>query len=970
MSSLIKQLFFILLCGLLLNNLYADESPPPGFESVSSTQTNYVDAYFMGNYLVPLLVTIDDNTIEIDNPHALILDLPQTIDTTKILNALSGKISNNTSQACSYALAKKPCNILSPKVASVIYDQKKMRLYVFINPRFLPHVTAAQAAYLPTPNANISYMNTLTTIDSFSNNILNYALQSHSALARKNFDLTLDANYDGNRDFNSDTIHRNVNNFQMDNFVGSYAFAGKYLQAGMVSTQGASIISTQDLLGVSFKTDLNQLQSQRNIRGIPIEIYLSTQSLISVYKNGRLISSASYSAGNQILDTTNFPEGAYDVNIKITDANNNVRTVTRFYVKSTSIPPLNHPQFSMSLGQLEQTTTNTPTIPTYGTASIYQLGYAQRLTDNWAMGENLLGSKDLSVSETDISWLLPYITLTGSLLYGTDGDWGTGANSQTVWGNSSLGFQFSKIYGHIYTKTQTNQNNVFDPITSNKLQASLYFSQRFKYGSANTSFSEIKTADNAQTNAFNIAYQLPFTWLKKLRSRLQLGYQVDETDRLVSLTLSFAIVQDNVTHSLSTNIQHYLHGLANDRYKNDYNVAYNLDWNKHQLGMTKQRANLKLTHDESYNSALASYSFTNNLAYVNTSINRNQPTLTANNTQFSLTASTGIVLKPGQASLSNTRLGTTGFLVKVQSPNSKDKFEVLINGKPINVIRSNKATFIYAPAFKTYSVSIESLNKTLYSFDSRLRNVTLFTNNVQYLSWHAMTKYVLITQLVYPDHKPLGFAQIKGGHAINQTDSTGYLHAEVTDADKHLLVDPLHGPACKLDLTKVKPKEGFYYQKKMVCKPTGEYSSRQEVIVNQTDLSHKIVKLKANRPITVPSPITTFKTNNNDENNASTLPKNFLYVTRLYYPNHRALGSAKIVDGNRHYQTDSIGYVHAELNHTTGVLLVQPVRGPKCEVLLKHIIPVRGIYYATVTYCQPLIDKMIFFNKKKKGQRS
>jgi N-dimethylarginine dimethylaminohydrolase len=68
-----------------------------------------------------------------------------------------------------------------------------------------------------------------------------------------------------------------------------------------------------------------------------------------------------------------------------------------------------------------------------------------------------------------------------------------------------------------------------------------------------------------------------------------------------------------------------------------------------------------------------------------------------------------------------------------------------------------------------------------------------------------------------------------------------------------------------------------------------------------------------------------------------------------------------IISNQIFLQQCPIGYVHAELTHTTGILLVAPVHGPKFEVILEHINPVNDIYYHPATTCQPLIDHEVFY---------
>ena len=797
-----------------------EESPPPGFENIKTLQTTYVDGYFMGNYVTPVMISYTEHTVTIHNPKIIVQDLPDISDAKKIIQALSGTIASHANQACSDPQAKLPCNVLQPKVASVIFDIKHLRLFIFVNPKFLPTAVQTKHRYLPTPNATTSYINSLSVISSATNNLLTYTLNSNSILAHKAMDFSFDANYSGVRRLNTETPLNDPNTFMLQNILGTYAKSGKLFQAGMITTEGGNFLSNQFILGAAIKTQLNQLQNEKQIRGLSLEIYLPTPSLVSVFQDGRLIGSGSYPAGNQFLDTQSFPEGAYNVVIKITDTSGNVREITRFYVKNTTIPPLGHPQYYLSLGKLQQPIQNTETVlPDIANIPIYQLGYAKRLTPNLAFSENLLGSNKVSTLESNLTFLLHYISFTASGLYATDNDWGLGGYSQIIWKTFVAQLRVTKIFGHIDTLEQAEQDNVFDPITTNSLQSSLSLSQDLFTGNINASYNRSESADNTIDNSYNIGYQFPFKLFKSLQSRLQVSYQEDNDDRLIYLTLTLSLQHNNWSHYVTNSLQHYLNQPTDNQPTNDYNINYQAAWQKQKLGMYRQNASIDLTHDDSYNSANASYKIDSNNGYLSTSIRHNAPKNIPQNTQFTLTAHTGLVFKPGRFSISNTSLGTTGFLIDVESPNANDKFQVLINGRPVNIIDSNDPTFIYAPPYKSYRVSISSINKTLYALDTKPRQVTLYENNVQYLQWKATEKYVLIAQLIYPDNKPLGLASVEGGVGVNQTDEQGFMHAELLENIKKLIIKPLKGKSCEIDLSHIKPENGFYYQEKMLCKP-------------------------------------------------------------------------------------------------------------------------------------------------------
>ena len=246
--------------------------------------------------------------------------------------------------------------------------------------------------------------------------------------------------------------------------------------------------------------------------------------------------------------------------------------------------------------------------------------------------------------------------------------------------------------------------------------------------------------------------------------------------------------------------------------------SYDGNWYRYDDD-AKRSASLSAEHDEDYNTAQARMKYSNHYGYLGGDYRINQPTDADNNEQYNLRFGTGIVYQPQTLALRNTELNDSGVTVIVHSPNNKDRFEVLVNGRKKTVIPANRTTFIPMTAYATYQVSVESVSKSLYHLDSRTKRMTLYQNNIEHLSWSVDKKYVLITQVFTLDHKPVKHAVVEGGIGINQTTAQGFLHTELLGRTQQLIVEPLKGKPCVINTSKIKPVSGFFYQDKMLCMP-------------------------------------------------------------------------------------------------------------------------------------------------------
>ena len=68
--------------------------------------------------------------------------------------------------------------------------------------------------------------------------------------------------------------------------------------------------------------------------------------------DGRLAGSRLYQAGNNALDTSALPDGAYTILLRIREPGGEVREERRFFVKNAQVAPLGQPINSLTLASL------------------------------------------------------------------------------------------------------------------------------------------------------------------------------------------------------------------------------------------------------------------------------------------------------------------------------------------------------------------------------------------------------------------------------------------------------------------------------------------------------------------------------------------------------------------------------------------------------------------------------------------
>ena len=92
-------------------------------------------------------------------------------------------------------------------------------------------------------------------------------------------------------------------------------------------------------------------------RGSELLVFLTRRSRVDVLRDGRLLTSGFYDAGQVRLPTRDLPTGAYPVTLRITDATGRSVEETRFFSKTNSIPPQDTDLWYVEGGALRNTNT-------------------------------------------------------------------------------------------------------------------------------------------------------------------------------------------------------------------------------------------------------------------------------------------------------------------------------------------------------------------------------------------------------------------------------------------------------------------------------------------------------------------------------------------------------------------------------------------------------------------------------------
>jgi outer membrane usher protein FimD/PapC len=805
--SITKPLIYILQPTFEIST---PEGPPPGFEFLDEPQTTIMDVYYGAELVQQAEVTYTPITVRFSNPTLVVASITDAADKQAIIAALSGDIATHSAQLCT-TRNPSPCGVIQPEVAGVIFDPGKLRLNVFINPRFLKSAIQ-QPKYLPASEAGLSYVHNFNLSTAGSETQQYYSLYNNAILAYRQAQLAMQYSY-GN------TLGSvNQQQLNIDQLAAKYIFHNYVLQGGILLTQSDSFIANQNILGFGISTSRELLINREEFQASPINISLALPSQVTVYRNNRVLNSQFFQAGNQQLDTSYFPQGAYDIVIEKRDILGNVTRQTQFFVKTTQLPPLHQTDYYFNLGFLQSNTSNGQSnFPSYSSIPIINAGAIKRLAEQWGVGASLTSGRHQTYFSSSVVYTGKGLQITPAALISTVADYGAGV---------TIAYSKERLAGSMTARKiwarddrpqiqQQAQLDYFDPLTQNTAQYSANISYLWGSTTVNLTSNINQTAGAARQTQYGLSLSRPLKLLANSNGNLSFNLikSDSETSGLVQYTFNFT--QGDFNHNLAIG---YSQQASAGQSNSGLNAQLNSNWS-HQLtdnqllqlggGLNQQPASRNLNLAMNYQTARMSLAAAANQSQANGGESQQN---------YNLNLNTSLVIAPHLLSLNRPGGNNAAILVDVTGPKTGDKIKVMVNRQAIATVDTNRPQALFLEPYEIYQVTINPIGEQLYTFDHKERKVTLYPGNVQTLRWQLMPKIILFGQVLYPDGQPVNNAAVFGGIELEQTDEQGYLQVEIHHAQE-LAVYPRQGQTCLVKLPKLTVQNGLASIDKLTCVP-------------------------------------------------------------------------------------------------------------------------------------------------------
>lgn len=610
-----------------------------------------------------------------------------------------------------------------------------------------------------------------------------------------------------------------------------YAF-GQEMQAsaGLMEAAGQSFARSIDFYGFNFQSNEDLLFLDELNQGTRVEIYLQTRSLVEVYRNsensGRTLYSRMLDFGTEVLDTRDFPDGSYDIEIVITDNRGNVTRETRPFNKTSKLVPNEAAQIQFSAGLARDE------LDPIDNAGVIYAGIRKRLTDQYEVGFSGYGVADDIVFEGTIAGnhqanLFGFAGLVETrLTAGID----IQGRPSGVEGLVSLSGEDSNML--------IGARKVFDRDPDPNDPAELALTERdsinFNFSTPinlidgidprlNFSAQWARAPSTGTTYRFGPEISMPLDIFPRYTTDLKVSYIKTDADYQALMSLA-------ARQNLREWQQSYTAVLRNNSDDTNLTTTAGLAFNGEASAYEDWRRNLRtfvgLRLDPVYSvnmdeqasintnaDYIGKYARVN--AYFDADLNERQGRLGGEfKNTFLWSKKTGF-------KASGKNLPADGAFLAVKIKGSPDaKVEVKVNGLRKSYGTTGETVFLPLQVYKPLEIAVSDSedNDGLYTIKEDAVNLTAYPGNFIYREFTVLKSIFIFGQLTDPQGTPLAQRRFKLGDQVYYTDDTGSFNLEYPyEAGIKSATITSDNLACRMDLSALKPDQIILEAGAIIC---------------------------------------------------------------------------------------------------------------------------------------------------------
>ncbi|WP_174291544.1 TcfC E-set like domain-containing protein [Sphingomonas bacterium] len=773
-------------------------SRPAGFDSLLQPQEAIADVVMGGRLLGQARVRYSPGKVTVLDVDALVALLPDLLDPAAIRAALAmPDLDSHPGMVCraNTDAERAACGIYHPAVAGVVFDDQRFRLDVYVHPGLLAVHPVATRGYLPRPQPGVSLVDRFGGSIAGSGGDAFYGLQNRAILAEGAARLRTDLSFSSYEGLTVDTLAA-----ELDRPGVRYA-------AGALWVPGIELIGRRRLIGAGVASQVDTRLDRTSIAGTPLIVSLPLRARVDIIRDGRLLTSRNYEAGNQALDTTSLPDGSYEVVLHIEEIGGTAHDERRFFTKNVAIAAIGEPIFFAYGGLLGRNRRNAP-FATSGTP-LYLAGIARRFSPHLALDASVMGTDRTGLLELGGYHLgqAAQVRLAGLVSVHRDAGVLFQASSsgvarlnytidaRRVWSHDDrplipLGEDGGDYGGIAVDRTAQLAAGSFTQVNAT-------ISYNLKPGQIGVTGSYRRDPRAGRSYAIGPTLYWPLVERAAVQVNLRGDMTVSNHGSSVFIGLTFQRVR--ARSSLTASLGARATSATSDNHDAAVIGAVGGSW--HRPDVLGGDATLAGDVEREVSGTLVRGRADLAARHATLDVDVAQPIAGHDGaTQYGINFQTMAAVTSSGIALQGRDQNDSILRVAVQGAPRGAPFEILVDNAARGIVHAGTETSIAVAPYRQYAVRIRSVGGDIIQFDGNTRLVSVYPGNVGRLVWSARRVVAMFGRAVWADGTPVADAAVYVAGAIGGTDGDGYFQIEA-GSDDVLKIQSPDGRTCRLPLS-------------------------------------------------------------------------------------------------------------------------------------------------------------------------
>lgn len=780
---------------------FLETSPPAGFEDLREPQPLVVDLYYGNRNIGAARALVGPESLRFEEPELIAALIPETLNPEAVLTALNHPLKLNSHALCR-AQTQRDCGTLAPDVLGIIYDRDRFQASLFISPELLPSRAADVDPYLPESSSEFSAVQTLR---GYWSGVANTA-----ASGADNFSNDSSALYgDTIVSFGEDGLHSSwalsdQRNSQVSRLHWARDYRGKALAVGLIrpTTGLSSFINNSALYGAEFRRSDRSRIDQRYRQGSPLEVNMPLRGRVEIHRDGRLLHSELLEAGNQLLDTSNLPSGAYPITLRTFDESGRLLGEREeYFSKDSQLPAPGEWDWQLLAGRPVNLLSEDFLPETYG-ETLLQGTLGRRLHDNFGLYATLAATGDESAGEIGFRWVSEYFDFSPGFIRSSSGQSGYRLSGalRSPWATLSANSAYldeqpagtgTPDYRLLYSGIDSGNAQLSTSVLGGQLAA------RYTERASATPIAPagalsdvpVESRGTLARRLKTVEYRFPIRAGRSWGGDVALAVNEADGEQLITASFQLRYRSGQWNHSGRLYTENgdagelYRTGVSTqwrdgDRWAGDFEqrISADSDGEDHLLS--------SYTHVAGRRGFLRSQM--NYRSGINTSLS------------YSGSFGTSLMSNGNSFAWGGERTHTSGVLVNVQGA-PEEQFEILVNGQRRGYAAGGTRSLINLPEFDSYRVEVKPLGDGFYHFADISDTITLYPGNLAEANYEIKQAILVFGRLIR-DGKPRAGVKFSIGEFSATTDEYGVFQFEMYGEPKKMRAPEVIWHHCRVPL--------------------------------------------------------------------------------------------------------------------------------------------------------------------------